>query len=1124
VAVENISENQIRRIFENAPVGILTLNSNFEIEGVNQSALQFGIFEYEGKTNLIGKNIFTLDVFHSDEVKNDLEYFKEGIPFETEISVQKSFGNTELVIVVKGTPIIINDKFEGGIIVIEDFKTSTESSPDKIFRSEIFNSLLSSISDYFLVTDIYGNIKYTLPNEMLRPNHPVIKTAGKTLFDLFTDLNANLIEQTLVEVVKDKKPRTIELPQKEHKFGSDFALTLIPIVERSVKIKYFFILFKDNSEEREKFTNLKSEIQELKAYRSITSAIVDAVIRINLKGNITFWNDSAIELFGFTKSQVFGKFIGNILPEIDQIYFENLLDNLKTSKTFKTQLKIESNNITKIIEMSISLTNEDESSLVALCSDITDKVNLESDLRRSEESFRNIVTNTREFICTFSIEGNINYVNPYFVKEFGYTEEELLNLNLMDLIGLESMNEDIPDIQKIIEEQNEAIELTLLKKDKEKVYVLANFTAVSDFDGKPKYYTSVFTDITETKKAENDFLMIRSVFQTSHDGITVQKNRKYTLANESFVKMFGYDSVDEILGKDPLDFVSNNDLYRVAKYIEDLEKGEESPSKYIFNGVRKDGTTIIVEKSVKSFSSAKEFYVVASYRDITEQQNFLKALANSEEKYRNITENINDSMWTAELVDGKLKQVFYTAAIKKITGYEGEEFINNPKFWIKIIHPDDKKEVIRNIQRIYKDPAKSSGEVEYRIVNKSGTIVWIKNKLNIIRNREGGIERIYGLVSDVTLSKQSEEKIRKSSEELKLLNESKDRFISIVSHDLRSPFSSILGFTDLLLTERDLPEDKQVQYINFIQESANNMLSLVNSLLDWTRLQTGRIDFTAEKLNASGIINKAFQMLTGAAMQKNIELVSEVSKDLSVHADTNLLLQVFNNLISNAIKFTNEGGKITISAKPLIDKKQIEFSVSDTGIGIKEEDIDKLFTVATKHTTTGTAGEKGSGLGLSLCKEIVEKHGGEISVESQYGSGTTFKFTLPVSSTRILLVDDSTHDRILYSKLLKSMVPGFEIDTAANGAEAFEKIKTNSPALVISDHNMPKMSGYELVKQLKLSDLTYKPPVIILSSDLTQSIVDDYNQLGIEYAFKKPVGLAIFKTAIEKSLQKAFVS
>ncbi|MEN8191338.1 MAG: PAS domain S-box protein [Bacteroidota bacterium] len=1120
----NISENQIKHLFENAPVGIFTVNSNFLVESVNQSAFEFGLFDFHSKNELIGKDIFNLPIFQSSEIKKELEFFKEGIPFEIEISSQKASDNSKIVVVIKGTPITIENEFMGGIIIIEDFRTASKTTPEKVIQSDLFNNLISSISDYFLVTDIYGNIKYSLPSHMLRSKFQAKETNEKTLFDLFTDLNSHIIEQTLVEIVKDKKQRTIELPQKEPFLGGDFNLTLIPIVEKSAKIKYFFILFKDQSEEREKFANLKSEIQELKAYRNITSAIVDAVIRLNLDGNITFWNESAVQLFGFTRSEVFGKFIGNVLPEIDKIYFQQLLENLKSSNTFEAQLKIKSNDSTKIINLRISKTNDDNNSLVALCSDITDKVVLEGELRRSEESFRNIVTNTREFICTFTVEGNINYVNPYFVKEFGYTEDEMLNLNLINFIDLDKMNEDLPDIQKIIEEQNEAIELPLLKKNNEQVYVLANFTAVSDFDGNVRYYTAVFTDITEKKNAENDYLMIRSVFQTSHDGITVQKNREYTLVNESFVKMFGYDSMDEILGKDPLDFVSNNDIHKVAKYIEDREKGEESPDTYIFNGIKKNGSTIVVEKSLKSFSSAKEYYVVASYRDITEQQNFLTALANSEKKYRSISENINDSAWTAKLVDNKIKQVFYTSAIEKITGYKSEEFIENSKLWIKIIHPDDKKEVIRKTLLAYKDKLRKNEEIEFRIVDKSGNIVWVKNKLNLIRNDKGELEKIYGLVSDITLSKQSEEKIRKSTEDLQALNESKDRFISIVSHDLRSPFSSILGFTDLLLSERDLPEEKQVQYINFIQDSAKNMLSLVNSLLDYTRLQTGRIEFIAEKINANGIIQKAFQMLTGAAMRKKIDLVSEVGNDLFVHADSNLLLQVFNNLVSNAIKFTNEEGQITISAKPLIDKKQIEFSVSDTGIGISNEDIGKLFTVESKHTTTGTAGETGSGLGLSLCKEIVEKHGGDISVESEYQVGTTFKFTIPVSSTRILLVDDSSNDRILYSKLLKSMIPGYEIDTAANGVEAFEKIKTNSPALVITDHQMPEMTGQELVKKVLVSEMTYKPPIIVLSSDLNTNIIEDYNQLGIEYVFNKPVGLATFKTAIEKSLQKAFVN
>ena len=337
MAVENISESQIRQIFENAPVGILTLNSDLVVESVNQSSLQFGLFEFSEKSNLLGKKILDLNTFQSDEIKSYLELFQEGIPFETKISTKETYSSTEIVIVVKGTPILVENKFEGGIIIIEDFRTSTETSSDNLLRSDLFNNLISSISDYVLITDIYGNIKYTFPKEVFGANYSRIETDGKMLFDLFTDLNSHLIEQTLIDVVKDKKTRTIELPQKEYKFGGDFNLTLIPIAEKSVKVKYFFILFKNNSEEREKLSNLNSEIQELKAYRTITSAIVDAVIRINLQGKITFWNDSAVKLFGFTRSEVFGKFIGSVLPEIDHIYFNHLLENLKSSKTFETQ-------------------------------------------------------------------------------------------------------------------------------------------------------------------------------------------------------------------------------------------------------------------------------------------------------------------------------------------------------------------------------------------------------------------------------------------------------------------------------------------------------------------------------------------------------------------------------------------------------------------------------------------------------------------------------------------------------------------------------------------------------------------------------------------------------------------
>jgi CheY-like chemotaxis protein len=298
------------------------------------------------------------------------------------------------------------------------------------------------------------------------------------------------------------------------------------------------------------------------------------------------------------------------------------------------------------------------------------------------------------------------------------------------------------------------------------------------------------------------------------------------------------------------------------------------------------------------------------------------------------------------------------------------------------------------------------------------------------------------------------------------------------------------------------------------------MLELVNSLLDLTRLQTGRIKFEPEKISAGTIITKSVNSLSGTAFQKDIDIISKVDEKVTIFADNNLMMQVFNNLISNAIKFTKPGGKIVISASPSKKIRFYEFSIKDNGVGIKPENIPELFRIDSKYTTEGTAGEKGTGFGLSIVNEIIGKHRGNIWVESEYGKGTDFKFTLPVASPNILLVDDSKTDRLLYSKVLKNITPEYNIEIASNGKEALEKIMAAPPALVITDHLMPEMNGYELTMEIKKLDLKGKPQVIILSGDIDRGIMADYHNLGIKYVFNKPVNLINFKTAVEKSLKK----
>ncbi len=240
------------------------------------------------------------------------------------------------------------------------------------------------------------------------------------------------------------------------------------------------------------------------------------------------------------------------------------------------------------------------------------------------------------------------------------------------------------------------------------------------------------------------------------------------------------------------------------------------------------------------------------------------------------------------------------------------------------------------------------------------------------------------------------EKIKSKNAELKKFNADKDRFMSILAHDLRSPFNSILGFIELLsenIREYDIDEiEKQISIINTSSRSA---FLLLEDLLIWTRAQSGKIPYEPQKMNLSDICLDIIASLKPNAYVKKITIKNFVTKETTVFADVNMLKTVLRNLTSNALKFTNPGGMVDIYAKKTQSK--ITISVSDNGIGIAPEILNKLFDISKTHTTKGTANEKGTGLGLLLCKEFVVKHGGNIWAESELGKGSVFKFMLPLS-------------------------------------------------------------------------------------------------------------------------------
>jgi PAS domain S-box-containing protein len=641
-------------------------------------------------------------------------------------------------------------------------------------------------------------------------------------------------------------------------------------------------------------------------------------------------------------------------------------------------------------------------------------------------------------------------------------------------------------------------------------------------DGLPYIF---YCTLSKSYKIERKVLpesIHKSLFTASQDGMAVESDGKLILTNDSFAKIFKYNDAFELQNKSVLELVSEKDAPRLKEYFNSKKSGLKTQVRIEFLAKAKNGSTFYAEFSVTAFNQNSQTFLVIMANDATERKRTQQVIRESEEKYRNITENIDDFLYTFERAGKYFRPLFFTTAVQKVTGYTQDEFLSDSRFLLKIIHPDDFQDVKKKLKNLWVSTSGATSELELRIINKEGNVVWVRNKLNIVRDSEKRIQKIYGLVSDITFNKRAEEELKESAENLKKLNEAKDRFLSIISHDLRTPFSSILGFTDLLIDDDTLSDFEKKQYISYIQDSSKSMLALVNSLLDWTRLQTGRIKFEPEKINAEELINSSINTVSGNAMKKGIKIQNLVDSSHYLFVDKNLALQVFNNLLSNAVKFTKRGDSITISSKPSSALRFMQFSVKDTGRGIKQENLSKLFNIETKFTSEGTAGEKGSGMGLSLVKEIISKHGGKIDVKSEYEKGTEFIFSLPVASAKILLVEPNKRDRILYSKILMNIASDYAVSIVSNGSEALERIISSPPALVITEHQMPVMSGYNLVQELIKSGLKSATPVIVLTSKIERSAVQQYTELGIEHVFTKPVNLRSFKEAIEKSIRKSF--
>jgi signal transduction histidine kinase len=290
----------------------------------------------------------------------------------------------------------------------------------------------------------------------------------------------------------------------------------------------------------------------------------------------------------------------------------------------------------------------------------------------------------------------------------------------------------------------------------------------------------------------------------------------------------------------------------------------------------------------------------------------------------------------------------------------------------------------------------------FKTTDKETCEIWLKidNSYSLFVHMAGvvsaGKENCYVTAFDITKRKQAEDELRKIIKQLRDINADKDKFFSIISHDLRSPFGSIIGFSNLLVEKiREKDYRKAEEYADIIQNSSWRVMNLLINLIEWSSSQAGRLEFNPEFFDIVDLINEVAELSNDSARPKNIAICKELPHSIIIFADKYMTSTILRNLISNGIKYTNPGGKIVISAVQL--PGNVKISVRDNGVGILKESIEKLFNVQDNTYTKGTMNESGTGMGLILCKEFIEKHGGKIWVDSEPGKGSTFHFTLPLA-------------------------------------------------------------------------------------------------------------------------------
>lgn len=524
-------------------------------------------------------------------------------------------------------------------------------------------------------------------------------------------------------------------------------------------------------------------------------------------------------------------------------------------------------------------------------------------------------------------------------------------------------------------------------------YKQKDFDSVIDFVVQFKDY--VVDKIIERKIRNEIESQFKKAQQIAHVG-----NWEWDLATHKtkwsaeFARLFGISyttgvfTIDEILNavhpddKEELFDIYNNSIlnYSTKEHVYRIVRRDNGETRFVYHKweFQKDKNGIPIK-------------LIGVVQDITELKKAEDEKYKSEEKFRVIFENAGIGIFLADLL-GNIHQI--NGAFKQMIGYEDEEILG--KNLKDFVYPDDYKiewDILSKKVLVRKERYM----VEKRLVAKNGNLIWVQLTISGIKDEKGNFLYSIIMAENITDRKIAIEKTEKMNNELKELNATKDKFFSIIAHDLKSPFMGMIGLSEMLIDPLIyLTESERKRRLSILHSAIVKQYELLQNLLGWAQMQLGKITYNPEKIYLDEFSKNVISSLYANAERKNIIILNEIENKAVVFADSNMLRSILQNLITNAVKFTKNNGFVRISSEN--KNEYVNISIEDNGIGISEENIMKILNPKYHFTTEGTNGEPGTGLGVLLCNDMIEKNKGKLNIISQQGKGTIVTFSLPLAA------------------------------------------------------------------------------------------------------------------------------